>query len=53
MAATFPTRATGADANRDNGARNHDWGNATNWVGKVLPATGLGTIGDKNKERVN
>jgi len=39
--------ATNADVQWDNGAGNNDWGNPTNWSGNALPATGLGTTGDK------
>ncbi|MBW8865117.1 MAG: hypothetical protein JF609_09400, partial [Verrucomicrobia bacterium] len=39
--------ATNADVQWDDGAGNNDWGNPTNWNGNTLPATGLGTTGDK------
>jgi fibronectin type 3 domain-containing protein len=44
---TLSALATNVDVQWDNGAGNNDWGNPTNWSGNALPATGLGTTGDK------
>jgi hypothetical protein len=42
----FSSRATGVNANWDNGAANNDFANAVNWATNTLPNTGYSGVGD-------